>query len=164
MSKPGQSIGAIGEIVKISQLLKVGVRTRRFAVACFGSSLKYGAGCLGASTAQMRRRRADMHSTVTRRTAGRSATLDMAITRGNHWTLDVGYFLSAAPIRDLAAALWESWVPRAWILRSWIPAFREAFLPTFHWNQVTDPIAAAAASCARIGWSADSPGVLRDQG
>ena len=105
-------IKALPKAVKIKKLLSTGAKTRRFAVTVVGSAIKYGCGVVGASDSQIRKRRALMHGCVVRRAAGRSATLDFMLTRGDHKTLDPAYFLSAAPIRDLASALWDGWVPR----------------------------------------------------
>jgi len=134
------------------------VRTDRFAVACLSSAFCYGAGCLGASPSQVKRRRAISHTTTTIKCAGRSATFDLALTKGNAYVNDPGYRLTCDPIFYLASALWDNWLPRAWILRTWIPAFRKAYSDSFSWNSVTEPMTAAAASSRRIGWVSPSPG------
>ena len=85
------------KVTKIRKLLSAGAKTRRFAVTVVGSAIKYGSGVIGASNSQITRRRAILHSCVTRRTAGRSATLDFMLTKGDHRTLDPAYFLCGLP-------------------------------------------------------------------
>ena len=119
------------KVVKIKKLLKAGVRTRKFAVCVVGSTVKCGGNVLGASLRQVKHRRAAVHHCVTRRPQGRSATLDCALVRGDPYVLDPGYFLTASPIRDLAAALWDGWVPCQWIYRTWNAAFNAAVAADF---------------------------------
>ena len=94
----------ISKVKKIQTLLRVGARTRKLAVCDVGSAIKYGSGVNGASNSQINKRRAIIHKCVVRRTAGRSATLDFCLAKGDPLTLDPAYFLSCAPIRDLASA------------------------------------------------------------
>jgi hypothetical protein len=112
--------------IKIKALRKIGVHTNRFAVSCISSATCYGAACLGASPSQIRRRRAISHTTTTIRCAGRSATFDLGLTKGKASVNDPGYRLTCDTIVFLASALWDNWLSGAWILRVWIPAFRDA--------------------------------------
>ena len=96
-----------------------------------------------------------------REARGRSATLDVLLHHG-HAAPCVR--LTVDPIYRLAAGLFDSWVPQAWILRCWSSAFAEVGAPSFSWRTVTDPITAAAASAARIGWTSPALGELKNVG
>ena len=92
---------------------------------------------------------------------GRSATLDLALSRAKVTALDPRYRFNSGPIVALASALWDNWVPRKWVLRAWNCAFGEVNANGFTWREVTDGLTAAAATCSRIGWKSDDPGRLR---
>ena len=87
--------------------------------------------------------------------------MDLALTSMSPAVLDPAYALTLEPIYALACALWDGWAPRQWILRSWTASFNRYVDGSVSWMTVADPISAAAASCARIGWSSPRPGVLR---
>ena len=89
---------------------------------------------------------------------GRSATFDLALSRAQPTALDTTYRLNSGAIVAPASALWDKWIPRQWILRTWGEAFRGVDDTKFSWNQVTDGLMAVAATCKRISGTSVSPG------
>ena len=151
------------KVLKLRQLRKTGVSTVNITAAVINSASVYGASCLGASLSKVRRRRAMTHLATTDHTNGRSVTMDLALTFISPVFLDPAYALTLAPIYAIASALWDGWTPRQWSLRSWATSFNRYVDGNVSWMTVADPSFAAAAFCARIGWSSPSPGVLRTQ-
>ena len=148
------------KIVKLKRLRRVGVRTHRLAAATVNAAVVYGAECVGASSTLIRRAATLAHTSVMEKIRGRSATFDLLLAKGASRVLHPGLRLAIGRIMSLAAALWDNWLPREYILRSWNVAFQLASSASFSWNLVTDPIAAAAASLRRIGWDSPAAGKL----
>ena len=146
------------KFLKIKAMRSVGIDTSHFVVSLVNSSHTYGNDCIGASPSQVRLCRAAAHRGVTRSPSGRSATLDLALSRAQPTALDPTYRLNSGPIFALTSALWDKWVPRQWILRTWNDAFLCANSKGFSWNSVTDGLLAAAATCKRIAWTSVTPG------
>ena len=152
-------------LIKLRQVLKASSwkRGTRFIHPTILAGSSWGAACLGVSRTQLETRRGLAHAAVARHPSGRSTTIDLALAAPKHWTLDPAYELIAAPVRALAAAIWEKWVPMAWVLPRWRQRFTRATEKLESWSSVTDPITAAFKSAARVGWTCGpAPGMMVD--
>ena len=88
----------------------------------------WGAGVSGMPWCHIARLRKAVHNSMFKHTAGRSATVDLALlskTAGAA-SLDPAVKATADPIYMLHSALWEGWVPRAWLLRTLCTAHASA--------------------------------------
>ena len=146
------------KFLKIKAIRSVGVDSSHYVVSIINSSHTYGSDCIGASPSQVKKCRAAAHRGVTRSPTGRSATFDLALSRAQPTALDTTYRLNSGAIVALASALWDNWVPRHWILRTWNEAFLQANDVGFSWNTVNDGMMAVAATCKRISWTSFTPG------
>ena len=63
-----------------------------------------------------------------------------------------------APITALAMALWDTWVPRRFVLRAWVTASMTAAGAASTWRSVRGPVSAALASAKRLGWQCSEVG------
>jgi len=139
--------------------MRYGVRKKTPVAMIINPVVSYGSGRLGVSPAQVKTRRALAHACTVPKPRGRSATIDMGLQKCEARILDPAFALMSNPIHLLSCAIWDSWLPRSWIYRTWSSAF--AFPETGSWRAVVDPLTAAAMSCARLGWSSVKPGTLR---
>ena len=96
------------KILKVKTMEKAGVDTSHYVVGLINSSHTYGSDCIGASWSQMQICIRAAHRAVTRSPMGRSATLDLALSRAEVTALDPRYRLNSGPIVALASALWEN--------------------------------------------------------
>ena len=83
-----------------------GVDTPNYVISLVNSGQVCGADCIGASPSQVMKRRRYAQRNIVRSSAGRSATIDSALSRAKTSALDPEYSLSSAPIFALAASLW----------------------------------------------------------
>eukprot|EP00972_Heterocapsa_arctica_P072060 10642377-Heterocapsa_arctica.AAC.1 len=79
----------------------------------------------------------------------RSVTIDLALAAAKPRAADPAFSMLTGPIFGLAAAMWEDWVPKGWILRTWNNAHQKV-ADIKGWRSVTGPVSAALASAARI--------------
>ena len=82
-------------------------------------------------------------------------TVDCALAKHQTSVIDPVYPLTLAPILSLCRAVWDSWIPFQWIALLWDDAFRtiDEECGDVSWHKVADPMAAAAASISRAGWT-----------
>ena len=151
--------GKIQAANKIRQLNRVQrsrlIKPHVHAAACWGMEV------VGASNSQIRVRRALAHKLATKHPQGRSATMDLACAGKKGRTGDPAPKLLTGPIVQMASALWDQWVPRAWVLAVWHDEWQRASSVKASWNAVTDPVRAAMISANRLGWATDRLGCFK---
>ena len=142
-----------GRCFKIRRLKKAGAECKKLVTMGVTPAAVYGMSVTGATRAQTWRLRAAAHTALHARTAGRSATVDLALASRDPTKVDPIYKCYTAPIFSLSACLWEDWLPRGWVVRTLAGAARRLDAAKSLWGRVNGPCAAALASMQRIGWT-----------
>ena len=94
--------------------------------------------------------RVTVHRTIFPNTKGRSAIADMQLVGGQADGVDPAIGMAVAPIYTWAKAIYEQWIPYAWIVRIVQEAAKN--IDSLNWSNSVGPAAVTALSSQRIGW------------
>ena len=149
------------KISKVRWIRRQGPRVQRLVSGSLLPSGSWGGGASAMPWSHVQKLRRAMHVAMYRHTAGRSATIDLALStrRTSIGVIDPAYTATADPIVMLHSAIWDEWLPRDWIVHTMSEAVKRQSEATKPWSSVNGPISGAIACCNRIGWKfeASSP-------
>ena len=131
------------------RLRAAGGKTVRLARTGIVPALLYGAHTTGVNDSQLLAIRRCTRSAFSRRTKGRSLTLDLLLEGPG---TDPAERSSIEPVLAWCVALWDKWLPRAWLLRTMGDAISRVQTHPRPWSMVRGPASAVAATVQRLGW------------
>ena len=146
---------AAKQVARIRWLRDMGGKVRRLVAGGLLPTGGWGACACPPPWSHVQKLRTAAHRSLCGHTAGRSATIDLAMLsdRRRPHTIDPAYPATVDPIYMLGKALWEAWLPRGWILRVLSGSASEQTKLRRPWAKVKGPISGAVACCRRIGWT-----------
>ena len=147
-------------VLKIRRLRKAGGKVRGLVTQGVLPATTFGVSVTGAPWHLIAAARTLAHRSLYTHTARRNVTVDLALAGRHLRSVDPAYHMMTGPILALSSALWEDWVPRGWVLRTWTGAWSRLAEAKAPWKLVEGPLSAALASAARLGWDAPSVGIL----
>ena len=142
---------------RYARVKKAGISVRAMAPlakAGINSVGLYGVGITGMSDSALSGLRATVHGAIVAKPHGRSATADLEMAGAN---LDPAYEATLAPLLMWSLAIWNQWVPRIVLIRSFAKARTVMQAAKVPWQVAVGPASVVLACLKRIGWEATSP-------
>ena len=134
------------------RLRAAGARTKTLARTGINPAALYGVGVTGIGNTYLKEARVVCRSAFQLSVAGRSLLLDLELAgRGT----DPAYRAHLEPVLYFCRALWDTWVPRAHLIRAFSSASRRVGQLAHPWAGVKGPASAVAATIFRVGWRVD---------
>ena len=137
--------------IKIKWLRKAGGRSASLVKLGLTQAGVWGLNVGGALWSHIARLRAAAHASLGRG-HGRSATVDLALTRSGLAGNNPAVISTTGSIHMLHRALWEGWLDRGMLYRLIGPAYKRMEHAARPWEQVRGPVSAAVACCLWMGW------------
>ena len=152
-AKRRQRAAQLGErTARLSGLRRAGRRMARGVARVFKTGLKsacvYGSRCLGLPEAQLQALRRAAGRSLSGKVGGQSLTLQLAVAGPRE---DPTAEVTAAPLVEWAAAVWEERVPSEVLQRAWRRQQQEVGMKR-RWAAVRGPAGACIMSLPRAGW------------
>ena len=148
---------------KLQRLRRAGANTRRLTLGAVKFALVYGFSSSCPPRGFVMAAGSAAHAAIYQTPRGRAVTIGLALAGG---PADPRPTLLANPLVGLAAACWETWIPRHQIWLAWATASKQAAVQMIGSKFLsgkaafTGPIAAGLAAARRIGWEPAGPGKL----
>ena len=136
---------------------KAGVPSAKMAhiaKACISSVGLYGAGVTGLSDTAIDQVRAAVHKAVVPKPHGRSVTADLELCGKN---IDPAYDAAIMPLTFWACALWLGWMPKVFMIRTFMQAVTTIGRAKNPWQLANGPASVVVACLLRIGWKPTAP-------
>ena len=149
-------------IARFHVLRRSRVNTAAMARAAGAPAVSYGADITGMGDTTLHAARSAVARAGTAPAAGKNVDCALYALDADGGSTDPAFAVHLLPICNWAMAAWQQWQPPALMARAL--AIAQARLRTTEspWSIVTGPVTAVVASACRLGWTFDTPTLLRD--